>query len=98
MEIVLNAIHHMTPENAPAPPPGVSSAEWLQYLYELISEDAAADFNGQKTRTLQDKRQKGGEPKFVRISSRCVKYRRIDLIEYANEKLRQSTSDTGEAA
>ena len=68
------------------------------FWYGLISEDEAADFVGQRVRTLQDKRQKGGGPKYIRISARCIKYRRIDLKEWADSLLRQSTSDTGEAA
>ncbi|USG61482.1 DNA-binding protein [Sneathiella marina] len=65
------------------------------FWYGLIPEDEAANFVGQKVRTLQDKRQKGGGPKYVRISSRCIKYRRIDLKEWADGLLRKSTSDTG---
>ena len=43
-------------------------------------------------------RQRGGGPRFIRISARCVKYRRVDLKAYADARLRSSTSDSGEAA
>ncbi|MAZ02509.1 MAG: DNA-binding protein [Sneathiella sp.] len=63
-----------------------------------MGEDRGAEFVGLDPRTLQARRQRGGGPKYVRISSRCIKYRRIDLKEWADGLLRQSTSDTGEAA
>ena len=64
-----------------------------QFWYELISEHPAADFVGLKVRTLQGYRYRGGGPDFVRISARCVKYRRIDLLRWAEARLRTSTSD-----
>ncbi len=48
--------------------------------------------------TMQALRQRGGGPKFVRISCRCIRYRRADLREWAEARLRKSTADTGEAA
>lgn len=68
-----------------------------QFWYELISEHPAADFVGLKVRTLQGYRYRGGGPDFVRISARCIKYRRIDLLRWAESRLRTSTSDRREA-
>ena len=65
-----------------------------QFWYELIGEYPAADFVGLKVRTLQGYRYRGGGPDFVRISARCIKYRRIDLLRWAEARLRTSTSDT----
>lgn len=80
-------------QSTPPLPVGESNYD---YWYSLIPEYNAAEFIDQKVRTLQDKRQRGGGPKYVRISARCVKYRRIDLKEWADNLLRKSTSDTGE--
>ena len=63
------------------------------FWHSLIDERAAAAFVDLTHRTLQGYRQKGGGPRFVRLSSRCVKYRRIDLKQWADERLRSSTSD-----
>ncbi len=63
------------------------------YWYGLVDERVAADFLDLVPRTLQGWRQKGGGPPFVRLSKRCVKYRRINLKQHADERLRSSTSD-----
>lgn len=68
------------------------------YWYELIDEKAMAAFLDVTDRSLQKWRQTGGGPKFVRISARCVKYRRIDGRAYAEDLLRSSTSDPGPEA
>ena len=68
------------------------------YWFSLINEEPAAEFVGLKVRTMQGYRYRGGGPKFIRISARCVKYRRIDLRRWAEAHLRSSTSDTGPAA
>jgi hypothetical protein len=64
------------------------------YWFSLINEGPAAEFVNLKVRTLQGYRYKGGGPNFVRLSARCVKYRRIDLLRWAEAHLRASTSDT----
>ncbi len=68
------------------------------YWYSLIDEFAMAAFLGLSIRSLQGYRYKGGGPRFVRLSSRCVRYRRIDGREYAEARLRSSTSDQGPEA
>ena len=72
--------------------------ESSDYWYGLIDEFAMAAFLDLSVRSLQGKRYKGGGPRFVRLSSRCVKYRRIDGREYAEARLRSSTSDQGPEA
>lgn len=59
----------------------------------LINEKMAADYLGVAVRTVQAWRQRGGGPRFVKISARCVKYRLADLDTWANDKLAASTSD-----
>ena len=67
----------------------------INYWFALIDERAAALFLDLTHRTLQGLRQKGGGPRFFRLSSRCVKYRRIDLRDFVESRLRASTSDPG---
>ena len=68
------------------------------YWFSLIPENPAAKFLNLKCRSLQGFRYRGGGPKYVLISSRCIRYRRIDLWEWAKARLRSSTSDTGQAS
>ena len=68
------------------------------YWHALIDEGKAAEFIDQSKRTLQGHRYRGGGPKFIRLSRRCVKYRRIDLRRWVEARLRRSTSDAGPEA
>ena len=68
------------------------------YWYGLINEKVAAAFRGVTDRKMQRDRQTGGGPKYIRLSSRCIRYRRIDLRDDAEARMRASTSDPGEAA
>ena len=85
---------HPTTAPAAAPP----QDEGGDYWFALIDEEAAGDFLGLTARTMQSKRQKGDGPRFVRLSSRCIRYRRVDLREHTEARLRTSTSDPGQAA
>ncbi len=64
-------------------------------LWELITEKIAADFLGVSPRALQGWRLSGRGPPFIKISSRCVRYRKVNLIEWSSKQLRSSTSDQG---
>ncbi len=57
----------------------------------LITEKGVAEFLGVGTRTIQKWRCSGAGPKFVKISSRCIRYRRADLIAFVNEHRRSNT-------
>jgi predicted DNA-binding transcriptional regulator AlpA len=57
----------------------------------LISENEAAEFLGYSVRTLQSWRWKGGGPRFVRVSARSIRYRRRELLAWAEERLRSNT-------
>ena len=65
------------------------------YMEQLLKESEAADFLKMSVRSLQGYRLKGGGPTFVCISHRAVRYRRKDLLEWVESKLRKSTSDKG---
>jgi len=60
---------------------------------QLIAEEEAAGFIGVTRRALQSWRINGKGPRFVKISARCVRYRRRDLIEWSEEQLISSTSE-----
>lgn len=59
----------------------------------LVDETRAAELLSVNPRTLQQWRLRGTGPRFVRISSRCVRYRFHDLFVWAEERLRSSTSE-----
>jgi len=76
--------------------PAASSSD-ADYWNSLIDERTAADFLGLCDRSLQNFRQRGDGPKYIRISSRCIRYRRTDLARFADERVRKNTSDLGPA-
>lgn len=62
----------------------------------LLDEREAARALGVSQRVLQDWRRTGRQLlPYVRISSRCIRYRLSDLEKFAAERLRMSTSDPG---
>jgi hypothetical protein len=62
----------------------------------LLDERTAAAALYLTPRTLQEWRRRGGGPQYVRVSSRCIRYRPEDLAAWAAERLRTSTSDGAE--
>ncbi len=64
----------------------------------LIREAPAARFLDYSVRTMQGMRYRGGGPRYIRMSSRCIRYRRSDLRAWAEQRLRTSTSDRGPEA
>ena len=59
----------------------------------LLTECQAAQLLGFTPRCLQAWRQRGGGPMFVRISARAIRYRRRDIIAWAESRLKSSTSE-----
>ncbi len=53
----------------------------------LLRPEEAAAFLGFTRRALEDWRRRGVGPQFVRVSSRAVRYRRRDLLEWAEARL-----------
>ena len=70
----------------------------LAYWNALIDEKAAGDFLGLTPRTMQAMRQRGGGCRYIAISARCIRYRRLDLRTWSEARLRTSTSDPGRKA
>lgn len=46
-------------------------------------------------KTMQKWRCNGSGPAFIRISSRCIRYRKSDLDKWIEARLRKSTTDAG---
>ncbi len=63
------------------------------HLDRLINENEAAAFVGYTVRALQGWRVKGGGPKFIKVSARSIRYRRRELIAWADARLRSHTSE-----
>ena len=84
MEIVTMLQQVQIAENQPA----------TDYLDGFIDETAAADFLCQSIRTIQKWRVTGFGPKFFK-SGRSIRYRRRNLLEWAETRQRKSTSCTG---
>ena len=61
----------------------------------LLCEQQAAAMLGYTPRALQQWRRTGTGPRFVRVSARSIRYRRKDLLEWIEERVRTSTSDPG---
>ena len=61
-------------------------------LDQLINEQKAAEFLGYTVRALQNWRLRGGGPKFVKVSSRSIRYRRRELIAWSESLLISNTS------
>lgn len=62
-------------------------------LDRLIDEREAAEFLGYSVRALQNWRVRGGGPPYVRVSARSIRYRRRDMIAWAQERLERHTSE-----
>ena len=72
-----------------------AAAEAADYWHSLIDEIEAGKFLGLSPRTMQLHRQRGGGAPYVRISARCIRYRRADLRDWSADRIRTSTSDQG---
>jgi predicted DNA-binding transcriptional regulator AlpA len=73
---------------------GQSKGYDVDHLDRLINENEAATFLGYSVRALQNWRVRGGGPRFVKVSSRSVRYRRRDLLEWTERLLRSSSSQS----
>ena len=58
----------------------------------LVDEKEAASILCYSVRALQNWRHRGGGPRFVKVSSRSVRYRRSDLAAWIEERIVSSTS------
>ncbi len=64
----------------------------------LLTEKETSKITGFSIRTHQKWRIEGRGPKFMRISSRAIRYRRQDIEQWIeSQQLRSSTSDSDDA-
>ena len=82
-------------EFSPAAAVGVAAASIPTHPYALLDEGQAAQVLNLSIRTLQAWRLRGGGPNFVRVSSRCVRYRNSSLAAFIEARTVTSTSDPG---
>lgn len=59
----------------------------------LMTEAQAAELLGFAPSTLRDWRYQGDGPRFVRVSARCIRYRRCDLDAWVESRVVTSTSE-----
>ena len=69
------------------------SREDPDYLDRLMDEREAAGLLCYSVRALQNWRVRGGGPRFVKVSGRSIRYRRRDLIDWIEARLRSNTSE-----
>ena len=61
-------------------------------LERLLSEKHAAKLLGISPRTLRNWRVIGGGPQYVKVSARCIRYRRADILSWIEARERRHTS------
>lgn len=61
-------------------------------LERLVPEKDAAKMIGVSPRTLRNWRVTGGGPQYVKVSARCVRYRRADIFSWIEDRERRHTS------
>lgn len=76
----------------------IQTAQIDESVIVQYSEKQAAKLLNLSPKTLQKYRIIGGGPRFVHVSARCVRYRLVDLREWQESRLRESTSDPGPVA
>ena len=64
----------------------------------LLNEAQAAQLLNFTPRFLQARRQRGNGPPFVSISARAIRYRRSDLLDWIESRIRTNTSGRGDEA
>ena len=58
----------------------------------LVDEREAASILCYSVRALQNWRHRGGGPRFVKVSSRSIRYRRSDLTQWVEDRIVSNTS------
>ncbi len=75
------------------PVPGLVGTALGDYWFCLIDQDEAAKYQGHTARKLELDRHRGGGPEYIEISSRCIRYRRIDLWRFNEARRRANTAN-----
>ena len=88
----------MSPEHSPATATDAAAQGDPTFWNALIDEKAAAGFLGMTDRFMQHRRQQGDGPRYIAVSARCIRYRRLDLRAWSEARLKTCTSDPGREA
>ena len=64
---------------------------------DLMTTDDYTRFVGISRVTAERQRMRGDGPPFLKLSKRCVRYRRSDVAAWLEASVRSSTSDPGRA-
>lgn len=63
----------------------------------LLNEEQTAAFIGVTRRAMQAWRLSGQGPQYIKISSRCIRYRKRELVTWSENRLQTSTSQEVQA-
>jgi hypothetical protein len=91
----MSRIQSPTPQDAVTEIGGGAIPQSEGFWHSLIDEKEAGKFLGLTHRSMQKYRQTGDGARYIMISKRCLRYRRIDLKTWADARMRSSTSDHG---
>ena len=75
--------------------PETTAGNLLWFGAALLTPDEAAALLRVTKGYLAKLRVEGGGPRYVKLAKRVVLYRKVDLVDFADSRLRRSTSDTG---
>ncbi len=65
---------------------------------QLLRQKEVAKILNLSPRTLEAWRHRGGGPRYLLLTPRCVRYKKSDLNQFMEERVRTSTSDRGTEA
>ena len=60
---------------------------------DLLSTSDLAEWLGVSTQWLEIGRSRGHGPKFIKLSPKCVRYRRADVLVWLSQRAHQRTSE-----
>jgi len=61
--------------------------------HQLLTEAQAADLICYSQRTLQNWRQRGGGPKYVKVSAKSIRYQRRDVLDWIEARKQHHTAE-----
>ena len=61
--------------------------------HQLLTEAQAADLICYSQRTLQNWRQRGNGPKYVKVSAKSIRYQRRDVLDWIEAHKRRHTAE-----